>query len=185
MAEHEDGDLRTAAKAAAATAAVGAAVGVARAIAARAEQASHRDDGDEPERRDEPEQREEPVHVDAHDEDQEDEHDEHDERDERDDHEEEPEPVQGTSVDRLRRLTDRARDLLQELSGSDVESVSAIDRTRDGFRITLEAVEVRRIPESTDVLATYDVEVDGDGDLVRYERRRRYSRAQSDNGGGA
>lgn len=182
MAEHEDGDLRTAAKAAAATAAVGAAVGVARAIAARAEQASHRDDGDEPERRDEPEQREEPVHVDAHDEDQEDEHDEHDERD---DHEEEPEPVQGTSVDRLRRLTDRARDLLQELSGSDVESVSAIDRTRDGFRITLEAVEVRRIPESTDVLATYDVEVDGDGDLVRYERRRRYSRAQSDNGGGA
>ena len=177
MAEHEDGDLRTAAKAAAATAAVGAAVGVARAIAARAEGASHRD-GEEPEQRDEQhdEQHDEPVYVDAHDADEEDEHDE------RDEPEEEPEPVQGTSVDRLRRLTDRARDLLQELSGSDVESVSAIDRTRDGFRITLEAVEVRRIPESTDVLASYDVELDGDGDLVRYDRRRRYARAQSDHG---
>jgi hypothetical protein len=178
MSEHEDGDLRTAAKAAAATAAVGAAVGVARAIAARAEQASHHDD-DEPERRDEPEQREEPVYDAAHDED-----DENDD-DGRDEPAEERQPVQGTSVDRLRRLTDRARDLLQELSGSDVESVSAIDRTRDGFRITLEAVEVRRVPESTDVLATYDVELDGDGDLVRYERRRRYARSQSDSGGGA
>lgn len=177
MAEHEDGDLRTAAKAAAATAAVGAAVGVARAIAARAEQASQHDDEPD-ERRDEPEQRDEPVFVDAHDEEEE------TADDERDEHEEQ-EPVEGTSVDRLRRLTDRARDLLQELSGSDVESVSAIDRTRDGFRITLEAVEVRRVPESTDVLASYDVELDGDGDLVRYERRRRYARSQSDTGGGA
>jgi len=175
MAEHEDGDLRTAAKAAAATAAVGAAVGVARAIAARAEEASHRRDRDED---DEPNQPDEPVYVDAHDDEDE------DERDEAEDPEEEHEPVQGTSVDRLRDLTDRARALLQELSGSDVESVSAIDRTRDGFRITLEAVEVRRIPESTDVLATYDVELDDDGDLVRYERRRRYARSQSDNGGG-
>lgn len=170
MAEHEDGDLRTAAKAAAATAAVGAAVGVARALAARVEQVSQSDDHD-----DEPE-RDEPTYVGAHDEDEQDEHDEH---------EEEREPVQGTSVERLRRLSDRARDLLQELSGCDVESVSAIDRTRDGFRITLEAVEVRRVPESTDVLATYDVELDADGDLVRYERRRRYARSQGDNGGGA
>ena len=179
MAEHEDGDLRTAAKAAAATAAVGAAVGVARAIAARAEQASQHDDDEPDERRDEPEWHDGPVHVAAHEDD-----DEHD-ADEQDEQEQAPEPVQGTSVDRLRRLTDRARDLLQELSGSDVESVSAIDRTRDGFRITLEAVEVRRVPESTDVLATYDVELDDDGDLVRYERRRRYARAQSDNGSGA
>ena len=187
-AEHEDSDLRTAAKAAAATAAVGAAVGVARAIAARAEEASHRRDGDErteheqpdernePQEPEEPEERDEPVSVTEQG---------HDEQDDEEEPDEEREPVQGTGVDRLRRLTDRARDLLQELSGSDVESVSAIDRTRDGFRITIEAVEVRRIPESTDVLATYDVELDGDGDLVRYERRRRYARAQSDHGGGA
>jgi hypothetical protein len=181
MAEHDDGDLRTAAKAAAATAAVGAAVGVARAIAARAEEAAARrdDDHDEPEEREEREEREEPVQVDAH------EPADEDDEEDTDDDSDASEPVQGTSVDRLRRLTDRARELLQELSGSEVESVTAIDRTRDGFRITIEAVEVRRIPESTDVPATYDVALDGDGDLVRYERRRRYARAQSDHGGGA
>jgi hypothetical protein len=72
--------------------------------------------------------------------------------------------------------------VLEELSGVEVESVSALDRTPDGWRVLLEAVEVRRIPESTDVLASYELQLDVDGDLVRYERRRRYSRAQSDQG---
>ena len=78
----------------------------------------------------------------------------------------------------------RAREILETLSGADVESVSGLERFHDGWRVTVEAVEVRRIPESTDVLATYDVELDDDGDLVRYERRRRYARAQSDHGDG-
>lgn len=176
MSEHEDSDLRTGAKAAAAAAAVGAAVGVARAIAARAEEAAHSDDDHDDEddlgREDEPvdpQQRTEP--------------DEHEDEAEHDD-EDEREPVQGTSVERLRRLTRTARELLQELNGADVDSVSAVDKTRDGWRVTLETVEVRRVPDSMDVMATYDVELDGDGDLVRYERRRRYARAQSDHGDG-
>ena len=171
MAEHDDTDLRTAAKAAAATAAVGAAVGVARAIAARAEEAAHRDDHDDDDELDRDEPQVEAVSDTADDDDDEDD-------------EPVPEPVHGTSIDRLRRLTTTARELLQELNGADVESVSAVDKTRDGWRVTLETVEVRRVPDSMDVMATYDVELDGDGDLVRYERRRRYSRAQSDHGDG-
>jgi hypothetical protein len=176
MAEHEDTDLRTAAKAAAATAAVGAAVGVARAIAARAEEAAHRDDADDHDD-DLDEHEDEPATVPQH--------SESEERAEPEEEDEpEPRPVQGTSVDRLRRLTEDARELLHELSGAEVESVSAVDRTHDGWRVTLETVEVRRVPDSMDVMATYDVELDGDGDLVRYERRRRYARAQSDHGDG-
>ena len=175
MAEHDDTDLRTAAKAAAATAAVGAAVGVARAIAARAEEAAHRDDHDDDDELDRDEPQVEAVSDTA---------DDDDDEDDEPVPEPVPEPVHGTSVDRLRRLTTTARELLQELNGADVESVSAVDKTRDGWRVTLETVEVRRVPDSMDVMATYDVELDGDGDLVRYERRRRYSRAQSDHGDG-
>lgn len=175
MSEHEDSDLRTGAKAAAAAAAVGAAVGVARAIAARAEEAAQRDDDHDDE--DDLELEEEPVDVQQYAEPE-----EHEDEAEHDDEDDEHEPVQGTSVDRLRRLTRTARELLQELNGADVESVSAVDKTRDGWRVTLETVEVRRVPDSMDVMATYDVELDGDGDLVRYERRRRYARAQSDHG---
>jgi hypothetical protein len=178
MAEHDDTDLRTAAKAAAATAAVGAAVGVARALAARVEEAAHRN-GDEPEQKHEHEEPETdavsdtaPAVSDTA------------QEDEGEQEEEEREPVQGTSVGRLRRLTENARELLHELSGAEVESVSAVDRTGDGWRVTLETVEMRRVPDSMDVMATYDVELDGDGDLVRYERRRRYARSQSDHGDG-
>jgi hypothetical protein len=41
---------------------------------------------------------------------------------------------------------------------------------------------VKRVPDSTDVLATYAVELDGEGRLVRYERLRRYYRSQADMG---
>ncbi len=173
MAEQSDGDVRQGAKAAAAAAAVGAAVGVARALAARTD-ATARRNGDESEAREE-------------------EHDDVQETVEAEPRESEPdgetereeEPTQ-SSIDRsdLRRLTDQARAILEDLSGADIESVSALERTQNGWRVTLEGVELRRIPESTDVLATYEVELDRDGELVRYERRRRYSRAQSDREGG-
>jgi len=32
------------------------------------------------------------------------------------------------------------------------------------------------------VLATYEVDLDGDGNLVRYARSRRYNRSQADEG---
>jgi hypothetical protein len=68
-----------------------------------------------------------------------------------------------------------ARQLI-ELTGRDVEGVTGLDRTDDGWTVQVEVVEVRRIPDTTDVLALYDVEVDRDGELVGYRRVRRYTR---------
>jgi hypothetical protein len=175
MAEELDSDLRQATKAAAAAAAVGAAVGVARSLAARAEDAAQRG-RDEPEddaEISEPESEEESLGNDDGPQLQ---------QEQEPDPEREPEPRKGVDARSVRRVADRAREYLQELSGVDVESVSGLDQTAGGWAVTLEAVEVRRIPESTDVLATYEVELDEDGDLVRYERLRRYARAQSDRG---
>jgi len=41
-------------------------------------------------------------------------------------------------------------------------------------------VELDRIPSSTDVLASYEVGLDGDGRLVDYARTRRYTRSRAD-----
>jgi hypothetical protein len=169
MSEESNDDVRHAAKAAAAAAAVGAAVGLARTLAERAEEAAQRARDDH----DEPEGQEEEAFVDE---------EPPAGRDEREE-DPEPRPMKGADARTVRRMTDRAREFLQELSSVDVESVSGLDRTQSGWLVTLEAVEVRRIPESTDVLATYEVELDDDGDLARYERLRRYARAQSDRGG--
>jgi hypothetical protein len=79
-----------------------------------------------------------------------------------------------------RRIVDRAREQLSDLHGAEAESVSAVRRTADGWRVGLEVVEVHRIPESTDVLATYEVELDDNGDLITFERTTRYYRSEAD-----
>ena len=76
----------------------------------------------------------------------------------------------------------QAREQLEGLLEFPVESVSGFERTRNGWLITLEVLELSRIPESTDVLASYEMELDDDRNLVRYIRGRRYHRSQADRG---
>jgi len=71
-----------------------------------------------------------------------------------------------------------------------VESVSAISRVNDdnggGWAITLELLELARIPDTTSVLGSYEAVLDANGDLLEAKRIRRYSRNQTDaqQGGG-
>ena len=48
--------------------------------------------------------------------------------------------------------------------------------------MSVEVVDVHRIPESTDVLASYEVALDDDGGLLSLERRGRYRRSQVEEG---
>lgn len=73
---------------------------------------------------------------------------------------------------------DAARQVV-ELTGREVEGVTGVERTDDGWRVEVELLEVRRIPDTTDVLATYDVTVDEDGEIEGYRRLRRYVRGKT------
>ena len=88
--------------------------------------------------------------------------------------------IPGATADDARATVDRAREQLEALLERPVESVSSFERTDDGWLVTLEVVEVSRVPESTDVLASYEMELDEDRNLRRYARVRRYQRAQAD-----
>ncbi|MUL41097.1 gas vesicle protein [Streptomonospora sp. PA3] len=81
-----------------------------------------------------------------------------------------------TVADRL----DAARRQFEEVTGIEVESASGIRKSDEGWTVTLEALELRRIPDTVSLLATYTVEIDSDGELVGYERRSRYTRGRSD-----
>jgi hypothetical protein len=94
------------------------------------------------------------------------------------------EPARGVGGDELAEIATRARELLRSVRGVEAESVSGIARTPNGWRVMLEVVELQRIPESTDVLASYEVELDGDGRYLGFSRGRRYSRSQAEDGGG-
>ena len=92
------------------------------------------------------------------------------------------EPRRGAKQDEFTNMADQARELLRSVRGVEAESVSGLTRTSSGWTVTLEVVELRRIPESTDVLASYEVELDADGKLLGFERGRRYHRSQAEVG---
>ena len=67
------------------------------------------------------------------------------------------------------------------MSGREVESISGVERDDSGrWRLRVETVELERIPDSTSVMATYQVEVDDHGQIAGFQRLRRYYRNQAD-----
>jgi gas vesicle protein GvpO len=94
------------------------------------------------------------------------------------------EPLKGAKGGEIADMATQARELLRSVRGVEAESVSGITRTQNGWKVMLEVVELRRIPESTDVLASYEVELDGEGKFLGFQRGSRYSRSQAGAGDG-
>ncbi|MFI6080316.1 gas vesicle protein GvpO [Streptomyces sp. NPDC051217] len=69
---------------------------------------------------------------------------------------------------------------LEGLIGHHSEGVSAVRRTDDGWCAVVDVLEVPRIPDTTSLLAAYEVLLDHDGALVEYRRLRRYRRGSTD-----
>lgn len=89
----------------------------------------------------------------------------------------------GSQPDRLsgRQAIERVRRELPELLGKRIESVLGLERDEnDCWDVTVQVVELSRIPNSNDVLGAYRVRLDPDGELGGYRRVRRYQRNQTD-----
>ena len=69
---------------------------------------------------------------------------------------------------------------LQGLIGHPAEGVSAVRRNDDGWCVVVDVLELPRIPDTTSLLASYEVQVDKEGELMEYRRVRRYRRGAAD-----
>ena len=78
----------------------------------------------------------------------------------------------------LAQVGQRALDELEALSGCAAEGVTAIHRNGDGWVAMVDVLELERVPETTDVLATYEVTIGTDGEVTGYRRVRRFLRSQ-------
>ncbi|GAA1566577.1 hypothetical protein GCM10009804_24130 [Kribbella hippodromi] len=78
----------------------------------------------------------------------------------------------------LKQVVLRAAGELGELIGQPPEGVVAVDREHDDWKIQVEVVESHRIPETTDILAIYELVADGKGQLISYRRLNRYVRGR-------
>lgn len=72
----------------------------------------------------------------------------------------------------------RAEEALAEQTGFHPEKVVGVAKNDAGWQVSVDVLELRRIPDSADVLATYLVDLDEEGNVVGYHRARRYLRGQ-------
>jgi hypothetical protein len=82
-----------------------------------------------------------------------------------------------------RQLLDAAREQVADVTGRPVEGISGFRRDDDGWVVDVEVRELERVPNTMDLLATYEVTLSEDGDVTGFERRRRYHRAAVDDNG--
>ncbi len=74
----------------------------------------------------------------------------------------------------------RAGEILDDLVDGPVEGVSGVCRTEEGWRVGVDVLELSRIPDTTSLLATYEVDLDSGGELLEYCRTRRFRRGAAD-----
>jgi hypothetical protein len=77
-------------------------------------------------------------------------------------------------------LAAEARRQLAEITGMEAGAVTALERADDdGWKVTVELVELSRVPSAADVLGVYEATLDAGGELLEYRRVRRYARGQA------
>jgi hypothetical protein len=72
-----------------------------------------------------------------------------------------------------------------DLTGKEPHGVTSVEPADDdGWVVQVEVVEERRIPSSSDIIALYEIEMDGEGQLLAYRRTERYPRGRTGGEGG-
>lgn len=75
-------------------------------------------------------------------------------------------------------LSAAALTTVEELTGYEAEAVTGLEWDGQYWRVKVDALELARIPNTTDLLGTYVVELDEGGVLHGYRRERRFVRGQ-------
>ena len=75
-------------------------------------------------------------------------------------------------------VAERAKRQLAEVTG--FKPVAAIGSYRDakGWHVSVDMLEMARLPDSTDLLGTYAVDLDEEGSMVKFEKKRSRLRGQ-------
>jgi len=73
---------------------------------------------------------------------------------------------------RMINLAERAKEQLAKVTGFSPMAAVGGFKDEDGWHITVDAVEMTRIPNSTDIIGTYMVTLDLEGNMVKFEKKR-------------
>jgi hypothetical protein len=80
-------------------------------------------------------------------------------------------------------LVQEARRHVSELTGLHAETVTSLNRAGDDrWVVTVEMLELERVPNTMDVLGTYEITLSQDGELLGFRRVGRHRRSANEDG---
>jgi hypothetical protein len=68
---------------------------------------------------------------------------------------------------------------VREMTGYEPEAVTGFEWDGELWQVTVDVLELSRIPNTTDVMGSYAVKLDDDGTLRGYRRVRRFQRGHA------
>ena len=77
-------------------------------------------------------------------------------------------------------LVQQARQQVSALTGMPAEAVTGLRRDDGGWTITVEALEVSRVPSTMDVVGTYEITLSDEGRLLGLRHVGRHRRSATD-----
>jgi hypothetical protein len=79
-------------------------------------------------------------------------------------------------------LAEAAMTTVQELTGHQPEGVTGLEWVGEYWDVVVDVLELARVPNTTDVLASYVVQLDEGGTLRGLKRTNRFVRGQANEG---
>lgn len=79
-------------------------------------------------------------------------------------------------------LIERTKQQMEAITGLSSETVSRLDPAECGWSVGIDMLEHRSIPSTQDLLASFEVSLDDDGNIQRWRRVGRFVRCQNAEG---
>ncbi|MEN6383025.1 MAG: gas vesicle protein GvpO [Rectinema sp.] len=74
----------------------------------------------------------------------------------------------------------KAKEQFTQLSRIPVDGIIGLTKSDEGWKVTLEGLERKSIPDTMDVLGLYEVRLDSDANIVSFERRKLRKRGDTE-----
>ena len=76
-------------------------------------------------------------------------------------------------------LSQAALTTVEELTGYEPEAVTGLEWDGELWQVTVDVLELSRVPNTTDMIGEYLVQLDEEGTLRGYKRSRRFQRCEA------
>lgn len=77
-------------------------------------------------------------------------------------------------------IIEKAREEISKITGLELSSTLGAVKEEKGWKVTFEMVEKHSLPDQMDILATYEVILDNDANVIEFNRARLRKRVDTE-----